>query len=308
MPRVSVVIPTYNRAHVIGQALDSVLAQTYRDLEVVVVDDGSTDDLEQALAPYLETERVRLTRTDGAALHAPKGPAAARNAGIRAAQGELVALLDSDDLWLPIKLETQVAVLDACPAVGLCYSNLLNYDPATHRLSLRYTRTSQIRCGDLYRLLVYRRLLCHASTWLVRRNCFERAGLFDPTLLRSEERELSIRLARHYPFHGVREPLAIMRLHSPAIPDAAPAAPAVFRACDFAIVAWVLAADPKLSRERGAIEARYHAVWARKHFRAGNRVLAVGEALCAVRCALGGQRPLANQRTGHSAHRRSEAT
>jgi glycosyltransferase involved in cell wall biosynthesis len=284
MPRVSVVIPVYNRAHVIGQALDSVLGQTYRDLEAIVVDDGSIDSLEDTLTPYLATGRVRLVKAGSC----PSGPAAARNAGIRAAGGALVALLDSDDLWLPIKLEAQVAVMDANREVGLCYGNLLNYDPQAGRLQLRYTKASQLRSGDLYRPLVYRKLLCHASTWLVRRACFERVGLFDPLLLRSEERELSIRLARHYPFHAIRAPLAIMRLHSAAIPDAAPAPLEVFRACDFAIVARVLADDPSLSRERHSIAARYHTVWARKYLRGGNRSLAARELwqiLKAVPCA-----------------------
>jgi hypothetical protein len=198
----------------------------------------------------------------------------------------MVALLDSDDLWLPVKLEAQVAVLDTNPAVGLCYSNLLNYDPDTGRLWLRYTRKAQLRSGDLYRPLVYRRLLCHASTWLVRRTCFDRVGLFDPTLLRSEERELSIRLARHFPFQAIREPLTLMRHHSPAIPDAAPVAPAVFRTCDFAIVARVLAADPELARERGALEARYHAVWAHKYLRSGDRSLAACELVQAAKAVL----------------------
>jgi len=102
-PLVSAIIPTYNRAHVICDAVESILAQTYREIEVIVVDDGSKDDTLPRLKQY--GDRIRVVSQANA------GPAAARNRGIAVAQGELIAFLDSDDLWLSTKIERQVALL-----------------------------------------------------------------------------------------------------------------------------------------------------------------------------------------------------
>src|ERR1043166_1854397 len=114
-PLVSVVLPTYNRAHTLARAVRSVLAQSHRHLEIVVVDDGSTDAtvaLVQKLA--LEDPRVRLVQ------QANRGPAAARNTGVRQARGEFVAFQDSDDEWLVEKLERQLAALERSPGSAMC--------------------------------------------------------------------------------------------------------------------------------------------------------------------------------------------
>src|SRR5689334_6850738 len=108
-PLVSVVIPAFNRAFILPEALDSVLAQTWKDFEVLVVDDGSTDNTEEVLEPYVARHGVRFLR------QANQGPAAARNRGIEAARGKYVAFLDSDDLWLPIKLAVQIPRMEAQP-------------------------------------------------------------------------------------------------------------------------------------------------------------------------------------------------
>src|SRR5689334_17679721 len=117
-PLVSVVIPAFNRAFILPEALDSVLAQTWKDFEILVVDDGSTDDSETALRPYVERFGVRFLR------QANQGPAAARNRGIEAARGKYVAFLDSDDLWLPIKLSAQIPRMEAHPDVVMSYGNV----------------------------------------------------------------------------------------------------------------------------------------------------------------------------------------
>lgn len=121
-PRVSVLIPTYNRADLIGVAVDSVLAQTFQDFEIIVVDDGSTDGTREALAGY--GARVQYIRIDHA------GPAPARNAGFRAARGEYVCILDSDDLYYPHKLALQVAHLDAHPEHVMVYTDFSAFDDA----------------------------------------------------------------------------------------------------------------------------------------------------------------------------------
>ena len=112
-PLVSVIIPTYNRATLVVEAVASALAQTYRDFEVLVVDDGSTDGTLKALAPFLgEVKLLRLSRR--------RGVSAARNLGIRAARSRWLAFLDSDDLWLPEKLARQMAFLAQRPGFLLC--------------------------------------------------------------------------------------------------------------------------------------------------------------------------------------------
>src|ERR1039457_5929793 len=100
---VSVIMPTYNRGYVVGEAIESILNQTYDNIEVVVVDDGSTDNTQEKLKEYGDRIRVVYQRNSG--------PAAARNRGIRAARGEIIAFLDSDDVWLPTILERQVSLL-----------------------------------------------------------------------------------------------------------------------------------------------------------------------------------------------------
>ena len=121
MPRVSVIIPTYNRLDYVQEAIDSVLAQTYTDYELIVVDDGSTDGTGDTLkARY--GDRIRYLWQEN------QGWPAARNHGVSIAQGEYIAQLDSDDLWLPEKLVRQVPVLDACPEAVLVFSHVMQID------------------------------------------------------------------------------------------------------------------------------------------------------------------------------------
>src|SRR5579863_272896 len=120
MPRVSVIVPVFNGAATVGEALASVLAQSYPDFELIVVDDGSTDATAQVLASYADSIKL-ISRANG-------GISAARNSGLRAAVGEYVALLDCDDVWLPAMLERTVAALDAAPRAVLAYTDLAVID------------------------------------------------------------------------------------------------------------------------------------------------------------------------------------
>ena len=122
-PLVSVIIPTYNRAALLCEAIDTVLAQSYKNTEIIVIDDGSTDDTTDAVQKY--GDRIRYTRRPNAGVNP------ARNLGLKQARGEFVALLDSDDLWAPYKLELQVALLRYFNDVGFTFSNFLIFKGPT---------------------------------------------------------------------------------------------------------------------------------------------------------------------------------
>jgi GT2 family glycosyltransferase len=135
-PLVSVIVPTFNRAYCITRAIDSALAQTHRNIEVLVVDDGSTDDTRAVIANrYADDSRVRYVYQPN------RGVASARNTGIGEVSGEFAALLDSDDFWYPWKLEMQLAVLLALPEAGMVWTDMEAIDPTGRVLDQRYLRT-----------------------------------------------------------------------------------------------------------------------------------------------------------------------
>lgn len=151
--KVSVVIPTYNRAAYIRQAIDSVLQQTMTDFEIIVVDDGSTDDTREVVAGY--GERIRYLRT------ANGGPARARNAGMAEARGQYIAWLDSDDTYHPAKLALQCAVLDSRPDTGLVYTECTAFDDDGRRQEYflqDYHHSAYRRGGVSYDSLFDRRM------------------------------------------------------------------------------------------------------------------------------------------------------
>lgn len=201
-PRVSIVVATYNYARFLGGALESALAQTFRDLEVVVVDDGSTDDTAGAVRPFLADGRVRYVRTDH------RGQPQAKNTGVRLARAPLVAFLDADDRWLPAKLERQLALFDADPGLGVVYARRLLIDE--EGWPLEYEQPVLHR-GDVIEPLFERNFLCFSSV-LARREVLEQEGLFDDSLPLAIDFDLWLRVARHYRFDYVDEPLIEYRV------------------------------------------------------------------------------------------------
>jgi glycosyltransferase involved in cell wall biosynthesis len=203
-PLISVVIPTYNYRKYVVEAVESVLAQTYQPLEVIVADDGSTDGTGGELARY--GDRIRYLHQEN------RGVPAARKPGIRAATGEYVAFLDSDDLWAPTKIERQVAVMEKNPEVGAVFCE-------TQSLNLASGETFHGPCradvrGDIRRKLLHKNCVTgSASAVLVRRECIDKVGLFDEALRSAEDWDLWIRISREYHFDYVSEPLVILRNH-----------------------------------------------------------------------------------------------
>jgi len=192
-PFFSVVIPAHNAAHLIADALDSVFAQTVKTYEVIVINDGSpdTEKLEEALQPYM-SGIVYLSRENG-------GPAAARNTGIRAAQGEYIAFLDSDDQWMPDHLAVMAEILRKDPFIDLVYGDADNFgdvlDPD------RTTMAANPSEGLVsFEALVLGRCTVVGSTVVARRTALLEVGLFDEKFVHAEDFDLWTRLA----YNGAR--------------------------------------------------------------------------------------------------------
>ncbi len=190
MSRVSVVIPAYNAAATILQTVRSVQAQSFRDFELIVIDDGSTDATLDVLATLAEPRMAVFSYDNG-------GLATARNRGIARATGELVSFVDADDLWTPDKLESQVAALDARPAAGAAYSWTRFVDETGRHL--RWQEPVRFE-GDVYRPLLVQNFLCSGSNIMLRRRAMREIGEFDPSALQMEDWEYFVRVAARFPF------------------------------------------------------------------------------------------------------------
>ena len=202
-PQVSVVIPAYNAAPYLRQALDSVLAQTFRDLEVIVVDDGSTDATSQILSGY--ASRVRVLRQQNA------GVAKARNHGIAASKGRYVAFLDADDAWYPHKIDRQVATLSSDGRQGAIYTRFVATDADLRPSGLRWQPGRRALLEDL--LFDGNVIAAGASTVLCDRALLDQLGGFDPSFSLCADWELWIRLAAVSGFTYLDEALALYRRH-----------------------------------------------------------------------------------------------
>ena len=200
-PTVSIVIPTYNRAHLLSRAIQSVLNQTYADFELIIVDDGSTDETEKLVKSF-NSGMIRYIRH-----RENKGIAAASNAGIQSAKGAYIAFLDSDDEWMSEKLEKQMSIFEkAPPEVGIVYTgfvvirnNKKKYNLAGGIVSEAGNTFSNLLRGDFVL----------TSAILVKVECFKIAGAFDERFLVMSDSEMFLRISRYYQFKGVNEPLMI---------------------------------------------------------------------------------------------------
>jgi Glycosyl transferase family 2 len=213
---VSVVIPTYNRAHSVVDAVASVLAQSFEDLELIVVDDGSTDDTGDRIGAVRDP-RLSYVRAGHA------GVSAARNLGVRLTKGELLAFLDSDDLWRRDKLSREVALLTRRPDIDAVFSDLeKRHGDRVYPSFMRETAVFSARLGgesypDGLLLSVREMYLClleevpiKPSALVVRRAAFERVGGFDEEWTSSEDWELLLRLSRRHRFAYLDVPLTVL--------------------------------------------------------------------------------------------------
>jgi glycosyltransferase involved in cell wall biosynthesis len=201
VPRVAVAIPAYNAAATLGAAIDSVLGQTYRDLALTVVDDGSTD--ETVSVARSRGDRVRVLEA------AHGGVSRARNAGVAGADSELVAFLDADDLWEPEKLERQVQALDARPDAGMCFTAVTRVDGDLRPLAVTAAEERADFCRDL--LLHSSVVPAAPSAALIRRSMFDEVGRFDPRFSQCADWDILLRLSLVTKFAALDEPLVRYR-------------------------------------------------------------------------------------------------
>ena len=214
LPLVSVIIPAYNTGQLLPEAVDSALVQTHKHLEVIIVDDGSTDDTPAVIEKLAAHPQVRAFRQDNA------GPAAARNRAIDEARGEYVASLDSDDLWLPEKTEKQLDLFRQNEALGLVYclrrGRILDEQGEwmeDKKRNRRYAeKEKHYRRGNCFRETVEEVFIALPSA-MVPAGVLRKVGGFDTDLITAEDRHLYARIAHDYPIDYVEEPLVIVRRH-----------------------------------------------------------------------------------------------
>lgn len=204
MPRVSVILPTYNRARFILEAIESVLSQSYQDFELIVVDDGSADETGQ-LVSSIRDERLIFIRQEN------HGRSHARNTALRSAHGEFVAFLDSDDLYLPGKLEMQVAYLDRNNDAGMTYTSASCIDQDGNDLRARYRATHS---GRIYRhIAFFRPVTITFPTVMVRRELLALVGGFDQRMNRFEDTDMWRRLSKKTLIHAIDIDTCKLRTH-----------------------------------------------------------------------------------------------
>ena len=201
-PKISVIIPTYNRAYLIGRAIKSVLNQTYQDFEIIVVDDGSTDNTEKVVKSF-NNAKISYIRHEK-----NRGEAAARNTGIKAAKNEYIAFQDSDDESFSQRLEKQVIIFEEeSQKIGLVYSDMISIDEKGKK---HYVKPAEFTPKDKFiykKALNYERVCIGIGTSLIRKNCFEVAGFFDEKIPYFVDAEFFIRLSKYFYFYHISEPL-----------------------------------------------------------------------------------------------------
>jgi glycosyltransferase involved in cell wall biosynthesis len=194
-PLVSVVMPCFNSAQHLNQAIDSVLEQDYPNIELIVVDDGSTDNSLQILQQYGDKIKVIVQKNGG--------PAAARNTAMRAATGDFIAFNDSDDIWLPGKLSTQINYLLAAPEIGLCYTSWIVWDqqqPLQQRLNKQPNISAQQLVPE-FSGWIYLKLLkvsyIHTTTAVMRKDIIDNVGYFNEAYRVGEDHDYWLRISQY---------------------------------------------------------------------------------------------------------------
>ena len=199
MPKVSVIIPTYNRAEFLRSTITSVLNQTFQDFEIIVIDDASQDHTREVVNS-LNDERIRYIRHER-----NKGVAAARNTGIVNAKSDYIAFLDDDDEWFPEKLQKQFNLLESCPpTIGVVYTGSLRIEESSKKI---LSKIFPKKRGDIFDEILTTNRAADTSTIFLRKQCFEKVGLFDEDLHFGEDYDMWLRISKEFHFEYINEPL-----------------------------------------------------------------------------------------------------
>ncbi len=205
-PKVSIVLPTYNQARYLPRALDSIFAQTFRDFELIVVNDGSTDETASILASYQQMHDFALIEQEN------KGLPTALNVGFAQARGEYLTWTSSDNVMMPEMLEVLVQALDENPGVGLVYADWYVVDEQDQVLAIA-------RTIDYDRFLLLRDNYINAC-FLYRRECAEKVGLYDVDFMYCEDWDYWLRMARFYKMMHIDQILYQYRIHEDSLTSA----------------------------------------------------------------------------------------
>jgi phenylacetate-CoA ligase len=204
---VSVIIPTYNAAQYIKDALESAFSQTYKNLEVIIIDDGSTDNTKTVIEQYAQhnTQNIHYIYQSN------KGLSSARNTGIKASKGVYIAFLDSDDIWLPAKIECQMSAISESNSIGIigCGGYFIG---SNNRIMKEFNRENCSDKKDLLKRLSFKNIVSGGSEALVKRECLDKAGLFDETLISAEDWDMWLRIAKFWDIRFVEKPLVKIRV------------------------------------------------------------------------------------------------
>jgi len=201
-PLISVIIPTYNKAQYLGEAIKSVLNQTYKNIEIIIIDDGSTDKTREVVKSFDDEGIIYFSQEN-------KGPASARNTGIKKAKGKYIAFLDSDDLWLKEKLKRQIDFMEKNSEIGLmgtaCYE-------ITDKGRIIGKKIFPVKNEILQKDLIKYNPFIQSSV-MTKREVFDKVGLYDENFRESEDYDLWLRIASQYKIANLSEPLVMKRYY-----------------------------------------------------------------------------------------------
>lgn len=207
-PRVTVIVTCYNYAKYLEGCLLSILNQTYKDYELLIVNDGSTDNSDEVISRFLNNDKITYINQNNT------GQAIATNNGIMRASGELIAFLDADDLWEPTKLEKQVSLFTR-DSIGVVYSRIRFMNEEGQPLDMKLTgKYYTPRAGYVTGALLFENFVPYSST-IVRKECFNKFGMFNPEYKNGLDWDLWLRISKEFEFDFVDEPLLTYRTGHP---------------------------------------------------------------------------------------------
>lgn len=250
MPRVSVILTCYNHLQFLPEAVESITSQTYKDFEIVAIDDGSTDGTRDWLKEHSGSLRVMLNESN-------LGTYGSLNRAIAAAGGEYIAILNDDDYWASTKLQKQVDLLDSSPNMGLCHVGGQFVDEKGETLhgaplGFEYPATSS---GRILHELIYHNKIIPSSA-MIRRSALDTTGPFDPSFFGCGDWQLFLRIAEHFEIGHINEPLLFYRVH----PGNASLNTAKMDEDDDRIRSWIESRTPELLKRLAGDKAIYTAL------------------------------------------------